>query len=148
MTWKYETKSLENIYSMMLNNEEHIHPDYDILKDIAEKAYKVALYFEAEGINDEFVMKYLDNDLPWNVLSEFGLVSTVLYPMDMDEEDRLFSCSHRQWLTELSRVKLHWDWKQPEADLQDTQSRKLESILKSYKELQELALSYEVKLAN
>jgi hypothetical protein len=148
MTWRYETKSLEDVYSMMINEEEHIHPDYDVLKVIAEKAYNVALYFVEHGMSEDLIMQYLDNKLSIDVLSEFGLVSSVLYPMDVNEEDRLFSRSHRQWLTELSRVKLHWNWKQPEVDLQDTQSRKLESIVKSYKELQELALSYEVKFAN
>jgi transposase len=146
MTWKYETKSLEDIYSMMMNEGEHIHPDYDVLKDIAEKAYKVAIYYEEHGMSEEFIIQYLDSKITSrDVLCEFGLVSSILYPMDVDEDDRLFSRSHKQWLTELSRTKLHWDWKQAEVELQDAHSIKLEKIVKSYKELHELALSYEVK---
>lgn len=144
MAWKYETRSLQDIYSMRVDEEGHKHPDYKVLKVVAEKAYNVALYFEEHGMNEDMIMLYLDNKLSRDVLCEFGLVSSVLYPMDVDEDDRIFSISHKKWINKLSCTKLYWNWKQPEVELQNTQSVKLEKIVKKFKELQELALSYEV----
>lgn len=141
MHWKYETLSLKDVHSMM-DKKDHIHPDYDMLKQIAKKAYEVAKVFEEEGMNEEFITKYLDDKLPCDALCRFGLVSSVLYPEDVDVQDRIYSCSHKKWLNTLNRTKLHWTWEEAGVELKDTQSQKLKTVLDSYKELHELALSY------
>lgn len=141
MTWRYETMSLNEIYRL-LNEQNHIHPDYDTIKLIAKKAYEVANVFEEKGMNEELIVKYLNNQLPCDALCEFGLTTSVLYPSEMSIEDRIYSCSHKEWLNSLNLTKLQWTWKQHDIKLEETQTIKLKKVLDSYKELQELALSY------
>ena len=142
MTWRYETHSLEDIYSM-LNDKEHVHPDFDTLKIVAKKAYDVAKYFEEHQMSEDTIIQYLNNHLPCDTLCKFGLVSSVLHPDDVDEELRVFSYSHRQWLSKLSRTKLKWTWEEPGVELEDIQTSKLKSLVENYNLLQELALSYD-----
>ena len=141
MSWRYENRSLKNIHSLM-NDTEHNHQDLAILRIIAKKAYSVGKFFEENEMNEEFIVKYLDDKLSCDALCELHLVSSVLYPQKVEVEDRIFSYSHKQWLNKLTHTKLHWTWKEVNIDLNETQSKKLEMILDSYKELQELALSY------
>jgi hypothetical protein len=133
--------SLSEIYRM-LNDDNHIHPDLNILKVIARKAYEVAKFFDENGMNDEFIMKYLNNELQFDALCEFGLTTSVLHPTEVAIEDRIYSCSHNQWLNSLNRTKLQWTWKQADMELEETQKVKLQNLVNSYKKLQQLALSY------
>jgi hypothetical protein len=142
MTWKYETRSLSEIYRLMAEDE-HIHPDFEELQVIANKAYKVAKVFEEKGMCDELIIKYLNNELECDALCELGLTTSVLYPSDVSVEDRIYSYSHNQWMNSLHRTKLQWTWKETNINLEDTQSNKLQRLLNSYKELQQLALSYD-----
>lgn len=141
MTWRYETISLNEVHRL-LDEQNHVHPDYNILKIISKKSYEVAKVFEEKGMNEEFIVKYLNNQLPCDVLCEFGLITSVLYPSDIPIEDRTYSYSHSKWLNVLSRTKLHWTWEQPDIKLEETQRNKLQSVLDTYNELQQLALSY------
>lgn len=141
MTWRYETHTLDDIYSMM-NDTERVHPYYDILKKLADKAYQVALYFKENGMNEDLIMKYLNGQLECDALCKFGLTASVLYPEDVNIEDRIHSYSHNTWLNELNRVKLQWTWKHPHEELEETQKTKFNGIVNKYKEIQQIALSY------
>lgn len=144
MTWRYETISLNEVYRMMsLEEDNHIHPDYDTLKLIAKKANEVAKVFEKEGMNDDLIVRYLNDELPCDAICEFGLTASVLYPNECPIEDRIYSRSHKEWLNSLNRTKLQWTWEQPEIKLEETQKVKLQKVLDSYYELQQLALSYD-----
>jgi len=126
----------------MINNTEHIHPDFDILKNIAKKAYEVARFFEDNEMDEEFIVNYLNDKLPCDALCKFYLVSSVLHPEEVEIQYRIFSYSHKKWLNKLSCTKLQWTWKHVDVELVETQKKKLETVLNSYKELQKLALSY------
>jgi hypothetical protein len=126
----------------MLDEDNHIHPDFDILKVIAKKAYEVAKVFEEKGMNEELIIKYLNNQLPCDALCEFGLTTSVLCPDEVPIADRIYSCSHKEWLNSLNRTKLQWTWKQTDIELEETQGVKLKKVLDNYKKLQQLALSY------
>jgi hypothetical protein len=132
---------LSEIYRM-LDDDNHIHPDFNILKVIARKAYEVAKVFEENGMNDELIVKYLNNELHCDALCEFGLTTSVLYPNEVPINDRIYSCSHNQWMNSLNRTKLQWTWKEHDILLEDTQKVKLQNLVNSYKKLQQLALSY------
>lgn len=141
MSWKYETQSLEELYSM-INDKTHIHPELDILNELVEKAYNVAVFFEENGMNEQLIINYLNGKLECDALCKFGLAASVLYPEDIEITKRDHSCSHKQWLSALHFTKLQWTWNNPNESLAETQNRKLTSILESYKELQQLALSF------
>lgn len=141
MTWRYEARSLNDI-NRLINECEHIHPQHSILKGISKKAYEVAKVFEAKGMNEEFIVKYLNDELPCDALCEYVLTASILHPTDIPIEERIHSYSHSEWLTSLNRTKLQWTWKQPDIELEITQRKKLQKILDSYNKLQKLALSY------
>lgn len=144
MAYRYETMSLKAIYRL-LDEHNHIHPDYNIIKVFAKKAYEVAKVFEEKGMNEEFIVKYLDNQLPCDALCEFGLTASVLHPNNIPIEDRIYSFSHNEWLTSLRLTKLQWTWKHSEKEvLEETQKNKIQKLKKNYEELQELALSYKL----
>lgn len=141
MAWKYETKTLEEVYNI-LNNVEYIHTDYEILKNIAEKAYKVALFFEENGMNKEFIINYLDDKLEYGSLCKYGLTSSVLYPDNIDIDKRIYSCSHKEFLNTLNVTKLYWNREIEGSDINEVQKAKVKKIVRIYNELQSLALSY------
>lgn len=146
MSWKYEIRTLSEIYRLI--EQGNSHPDYDTLKLIAKKAYKVAQLFEEKGMNEELIIKYLNNQLPCDALCEFGLITSVLYPSDVPIIDRIHSYSHNQWLNSLNRTKLKWTWKrtnETDIDLEETQEVKIKNLLDNYNELQKLALSYDIE---
>jgi hypothetical protein len=133
MSWKYETKSLADIYQLM---EEHLlHPDYPIFVDIAKMAYDIAVFFENEGVNEELVKKYLNDELPYDALSKFHQKCMVLH--QESGEDDIFSSSHKRWLYKLAKVKATWHWPDTQKD------EALAKVMSKYDELQSLALSYE-----
>lgn len=133
--------SLHEIYRL-LDEHNHIHPDYDTIKVIAKKAYEVAKVFKDKGMNEDLIVRYVDNQLPCDALCEFGLTTSVLHPIEVAIEERIYSYSHNEWLNSLCRTKLQWTWKQPDIELDETQKIKLQKVLNSYEELQKLALSY------
>lgn len=132
MSWKYETKSLFDIYELM--REYPLHPDYAIFKATAKMAYDIAVFFEQEGIDEDLVRKYLNNELPYDALSKFHLKCAVLH--QETEEDEVYSCSHKRWLYKLAHVKATWNWEGNNKD--DAVAR----LMSKYDELQNLALSY------
>ena len=140
MAWIYETKPLSTIYQLLRRHQ--THPDYNILKEIARKAYHVALFFENEGFNDEFVRKYLNDELPCDAMAKFHLKSSVLGSSTDVVLDNVYSISHTHWLYDLAEVKLRWSWKQPDADLAVTQDKKFTQLMNKYHDIQCLALSY------
>ncbi len=142
MAWKYETKSLETIYELL--KQEPVHPDYHILKETARKAFEVAAFFEENGVNEEFVRKYLDNQLPRDALCDLHMMSSVLHPSIMDGE-RVYSFSHKEWLGDLSKAKQQWLWKYEGVDSAVWQEETLSKLLTRYNELQNLALSYSLR---
>lgn len=132
MSWKYETKSLFDIYELM---EEHpLHPDYPIFKAIAKMAYDIAVFFEDEGVNEELVKKYLNDELPYDALSKFHKKCMVLH--QESGEDDIYSSSHKRWLYKLAKVKATWHWHSSQKD------EVLAKVMSKYDELQSLALSY------
>lgn len=142
MTWRYETRSINEVHNMLkrYNND---HPDYDVLKVIAKKALEVAKMFKDGGMNEEFIVKYLNDQLPCDALCKFGLTASVLSPSDVPLMERIYSYSHNQWLNTLCRTKLQWTWEVPKQELQETQRIKLQKLLDTYHDLQRLALSYD-----
>lgn len=132
MAWKYETKSLTDIYELL--SEHPSHPECRIIKAVAKMAYEVALFFEDQGVNEAFVKKYLNGELPYDALSKLHLKCTVLH--QVCEDSQVFSSSHKRWLYKLAKVKATWHW--PTTDKQQA----LESLMTKFDELQSLALSY------
>ena len=141
MSWKYETKELSVIYEMLKADERH--PDYALLRATAKKACDVALFFSENEMNEEFIKKYLNNKLEIDALTPFHFASSVLCPPEMEIGDCMYSYSHKQWLYSLSQVKLKWTWETEGQSLEELQNTKIERLVTSYNQLQELALSYE-----
>lgn len=142
MAWKYETKSLETVYELL--NQEPVHPDYEILKETARKAYEVAIFFEEQGVNEEFVRKYLNDQLPCDALCDLHLMSSVLHPSTTDGE-RVYSFSHKEWLGDLAKAKQRWLWTYEGVDCVAWQEDTLSKLVSYYNELQSLALSYSLR---
>lgn len=132
MSWKYETKSLSDIYELM--NDHPLHPDYHILKAVARMAYDIAVFFEQEGVNEDLIRKYLNDELPCDALSKFHKKCMVLH--QETGEDDIFSSSHKRWLYKVAKVKATWNW--PGIQKEDAVTR----LMAKYDELQNLALSY------
>lgn len=132
MAWKYETKSLNDIYELM--NEHPSHPEYYTMMAIARMAYHVALFFEDQGVNEDFVKKYLNGNLPYDALSQFHLKCAVLH--QEEECAEIFSNSHKRWLYKLAKVKSMWHWPTCQKD------EAVADLTMHYTELQNLALSY------
>ena len=128
-TYYYETKSLQDIYSLLGNNI----GDTITLKLIAHKAYLVALHLQ-EMFTDKYIHQYLDDQLAIDALSPYLLMTCVLH------NDGLWSHSHGKWLHELKKAKLEWNWNtKGRKEINDT---KVQLLLSSFNDIQTLALSY------
>lgn len=98
MAYRYETKSLYEIYNMLdskLGNR-------SALIEVAEMAYFTALKFQ-DIVTKEWIVAYLNDDLPMDSLSYLSLVASVLYK---DDGLNMFSLSHSHWLSSLRQCKL------------------------------------------
>jgi hypothetical protein len=138
MTWQYECTELSEVYEML--NDTTKHPDYDTLKEVAKKAHAVATFFKNNGMNEGLIKNYLDGHLEIDVLSNFALMSNVLYPQDIPDEERNHSYSHMQWLRSLSLAKSSWKWTESSVVFADVQVKTIDALVSSYNELQYLAL--------
>jgi hypothetical protein len=134
MAWQYETFSLFDIYNK-LTLQTH---DTEVLKDIAKKAYKAACLFEEANVNEEFAKKYLDSRLELGALGPLFLAT-------VSSNTDTFSRSHYNWLYELNKTKLKWDWKpyNKEVSLEEEQQCKLDELMRELNSIQQLAMSFE-----
>lgn len=149
MAWNYETMPLAVVHRLI--ELEQPHPDLKFLKETAKKAFEVAVYFEENRVDDEFVQKYLNNELPYHALSKLYLKSSVLHKDKGEDEDgnendndveHVYSTSHKQWLNELKKAKNTWYWKHQDIDIETSQKNTLTSLMESFEKLQTLAWSY------
>lgn len=134
MAWQYETLSLFDIYRK-LSHETH---NTNILKDITKQAYKAACLFEKQNVNEEFVKKFLNGRLEVGALGPLFLAIVSFNP-------DTFSRSHNNWLYELSKTKLKWDWKpyNKEVSLEEEQQAKLDELMRELNSIQQLAMCYD-----
>ena len=142
MAWNYETTPLVMIH--MLIKQEQPHPDLKFLKETSKKAFEVAVFFEENKVEEEFVNKYLNNELPYDALSKLYLKSCVIsnYCDDENDTEHVYSTSHKQWLDELKKAKNVWCWKHHDMDIETSQKNTLTMLMDSFEKLQTLAWSY------
>ena len=125
--YKYELYTLPKIISMIQENK----GDDKILKEVADKAYKVACQFK-KVVSKKFLLKYLNDDLPIDALSSLSLKACTL---NQENNGGMFSNSHTQWLYNVRNTKLIWEHKYT------NQKELLDSLIKQYNEIQSLAFS-------
>jgi hypothetical protein len=121
------------------------------LRNTAERAHRVAKCFEPT-ITVDFLESYLEDQLPFDSLSQLHLASNASYcEPGTNSETCMFSKSHALWLSELSKFKLDWSRTQGDGMQRGpmkkvTTDANFQKLYTNYNDIQSIALSYPLGL--